>query len=103
MIDMPAPAPGKGKGAPMQFASFFVATEVPDTITDPEERSKAAKDGTAKLVNRFTSVSRRIRKNLGATHDYTFRKAQDPDGSGAWGVVVYRIVPGAVKGPTKAS
>lgn len=103
MIDMPAPAPGKGKGAPMQFASFFVATEVSDTITDPDERAKAAKDGTAKLVNRFTSVSRRIRKNLGATHDYTFRKAQDPDGSGAWGVVVYRIVPGAVKGPAKAS
>ena len=45
MIDMPAPAAGKGKGAPIQFASFFVPCEVPDTITDPAEREKAAKDG----------------------------------------------------------
>ena len=102
MIDMPAPAPGKGKGAPVQYASFFVPTEVPDTITDPDERTKAAKDSTGKLVNRFTSVSRRIRKAHGATHDYTFRKTQDPE-TGEWGVMVYRIEPGAPKLTRKAA
>jgi hypothetical protein len=106
MISMPAPAPGKGKNAPMQFASFFVATEVPETITDPAEREKAAKDGCAKLVNRFTSVARRVRKNH-PDHDFTFRKSRDPeaeDGTGAWGIVVYRIEPGTTKGgpPRKA-
>lgn len=111
MIEMPAPAPPKDakgrpiKDAPVQFASFFVPAEVPATITDPAEREKAAKDQCAKLVNRFTSVSRRVRKNHGETHDFTFRKSRDPDatdGAGAWGIIVYRIEPGTVKaGPPK--
>lgn len=101
MVDMPAPTPGKGKGAPMQFAWFFVPADVPDTITDPAERDKAAKDFCTKLINRFTSVARRIRKDHGETHDFTFRKARDPeaeDGTGQWGIVVYRIQPGTEKG-----
>jgi len=101
MFDMPGPAPGKGKNAPTQFAWFFVPAEVPDTITAPEEREKAAKDQCSKLINRFTSIGRRIRKANPETHDYTFRKARDPeagDGTGDWGVVVYRIAPGSEKG-----
>jgi hypothetical protein len=111
MIDMPAPAAPKDakgrpiKDAPVQFASFFVPCEIPATITDPAEREKAAKDQCAKLANRFTSMSRRIRKNHGDGYDFTFRKARDPDatdGAGAWGIVVYRIEPGTVKaGPPR--
>lgn len=105
MVDMPAPAPGKGKGAAVQYAWFFVAAEVPPTITDPAEREAAAKDEASKLVNKFTQVSRRIRKTQGATHDYTFRKVRDPEapeGTGDWGLVVYRIEPGAAKaGPQR--
>jgi hypothetical protein len=101
MVNMPAPAPGKGKNASPQYSYFFVPAEVPPTITDPAERDKAAKDGCAKLVNRFTQMSRRIRKTNGETHDYTFRKARDPDGpaddTAEWGVVVYRIEPGQAK------
>jgi hypothetical protein len=98
---MPAPAPGKGKGAPMQFAWFFVPADKPaDTITDPAEREKAIKANANKLVNRFTSLSRRIRKDNSATHDYTFRKMRDPANpeSGDFGIVVYRIQPGTDKG-----
>jgi hypothetical protein len=103
MIEMPAPAQARDsknkviKDSPLQFASFFVSSEVPATITDPAEREKAAKDGCAKLINRFTSMSRRIRKDKGETHDYTFRKARDPDVAdekGQWGIIVYRIEPG---------
>lgn len=115
MTDMPAPAPAKdGKGkpikdAPLQFSQFFVPAEVPATITDATERDKAAKDNTKKLVNRFTSISRRIRKTNSATHDYTFRKARDPNAAagteGDWGIIVYRIEPGTDKGgpPKKAA
>jgi hypothetical protein len=108
MIDMPAPAKGKGKDAPTQFASFFVPVEIPATITDAAEREKTAKDKCNKLVNRFTAVSRRIRKTLSETHAYTFRKARDPDvadGAGAWGVMVYRIDPSMVetRAPRKAA
>ena len=103
MLEMPAPAKGKGKDAPMQFASFFVAAEVPATVTDPAERDKAAKDMCSKLVNRFTSVGRRIRKD-NADYDFTFRKMRDPvteataPNTGAWGITVYRIQPGTDKG-----
>ncbi len=108
MQDMPAPGPAldsKGKpvkGSPTQFAWFFVPAEVPETVTDPAERDKAAKDGCRKLVNRFTSVSRRIRKANSETHDYTFRQARDPNApegtQGNWGIIVYRIEPGSDKG-----
>jgi len=107
MIEMPAPAQPKDakgkpvKDAPLQFAQFFVPSEVPDTITDPAEREKAAKANTPKLVNRFTSISRMIRKTMGETHDYAFRKARDPsvaDDKGTWGILVYRIQPGTDKG-----
>lgn len=113
MIDMPAPSLQKDpkgkpiKDAQMQYAWFFVPAEVPDTITDPAERDKAAKDGCGKLVNRFTSISRRIRKANNETHDFTFRKSRDPevaDDKGEWGIVVYRIQPGTDKGgPQKAA
>lgn len=108
MVDMPAPAmKGKGKDAQMQFAHFFVpADPVSDTITDPKEREKAEKAGTSKLVSRFTSISRRIRKTRSDTHDYTFRKARDPSNptNGKWGIIVYRIAPGTDKGgPRKAA
>ena len=109
MRDMPAPAlNGKGKDAKMQYAWFFVPADEPaDTITDPDERTKAIKANANKLVNRFTSLARRIRKDSAATHDFTFRKMNDPnvtDGSGPWGLVVYRIPPGTDKGgpPAKA-
>lgn len=102
MMDMPAPANGKGKGAPMQYAWFFVPSEVPDTITDEAEREKAAKANTSKLVNRFTSLSRRIRKNNSETHDFTFRKMKNDEGQ--WGLAVYRVPPGMDKGgPQKAA
>ena len=96
MIDMPAPAAGKGKNAPMQYAQFFVPSAVPDTITDPAEREKAAKDGTAKLINRFTSIGRHIKKSS-PEHEFTFRKARDPNDptNGQWGILVYRIQPRA--------
>lgn len=111
MTDMPAPAKdpkNKAKDAPLQYSWFFVPSEVAATITDPAEREKAAKDGTKKLVNRFTSVSRRIRKAHADTHDFTFRKARDPevaDDKGDWGIIVYRIQPGTDKGgpPAKAA
>jgi hypothetical protein len=106
MIDMPAPARGRGKNAETEYAWFFVPAEISDTISDEDERAKAQKANTQKLVNRFTSVSRRIRKHHGETHDYTFRKARDPNGGedGAWGIVVYRIEPGLSKGgPGSAS
>ena len=98
MKDMPAPAPGKGKNAPVQFSWFFVPADVPETITDPAEREKAAKANTSKLINRYTSIARRLRKAHPDTHDFTFRKVRDPnaaDGTGDWGVQVFRI---AVKG-----
>lgn len=102
MTDMPAPAKGKGKDAEMQFSQFFVPSVVADTITDATERDKAASDNAKKLVNRFTAISRRIRKDNGATHDYTFRKARDPNAEkgveGSWGIIVYRIQPGTDKG-----
>jgi hypothetical protein len=103
MLEMPPPAKGKGKDAALQYASFFVPAEVPATVTDPAERDKAAKDMCSKLVNRFTSVSRRIRKDH-PDFDFTFRKMRDPMveatavGTGAWGITVYRIPPGMDKG-----
>lgn len=99
MLDMPAPQPAKGKN-PAQYAWFFVPAEVADTITDEGERDKAAKTNTQKLVNKFTSIARRIRKANSETHDYTFRKVRDPnvaDDKGTWGLVVYRIIPGMPK------
>lgn len=110
MVNMPAPSPGKDpkgrpiKDAPIQYASFWVPAEVSDTITDPAEREKAAKDACAKLVNRFTSMSRRVRKGHGEDYDFTFRKSRDPDmpENGTWGVTVYRIEPGSIKrGPQR--
>lgn len=108
MIDMPAPAVAKdAKGKPIkdgeiQFSQFFVPAEVPATITDPAERDKEASVNTKRLVNRFTAVSRRIRKDHGETHDFTFRKARDPNAEngtqGDWGIIVYRIQPGTDKG-----
>ena len=103
MTDMPAPAlKGKGKDAQTQFAWFFVPAEVPATITDPAEIEKAAKDGARKLINRFTSMARRVKKLNPTTHEFTFRKARNPevqDGTGAWGIVVYRVVPGTKVNP----
>lgn len=98
MTEMPAPAKsGKAKDAPMQFAWFFVAADKPaDTITDPKEREKEIKANQQKLVNRFTSIGRRIRKEHADTHDFTYRKMTDPaapDGTGEPGLVVYRIEP----------
>src|SRR5215467_676861 len=101
MKDMPAPVAAKGKNGQPQIASFFVPAEVPATITDPAERDKAGKDNCQKLVNRFTSIARRIRKDNADTHDFTFRKSRDPsvtDGTGAWGIIVYRVQPGTDKG-----
>jgi hypothetical protein len=103
MIDMPAPAlKGKGKDAQTQFAWFFVPAEVPKTITDVVEYEKASKDGARKLINRFTSMSRRIKKLHPTTHEFTFRKARNPeaaDDTGNWGIVVYRVVPGTKVNP----
>lgn len=94
MLEMPAPAKGKGKDAPVSYAQFFVPSTVPDTVTDPAERDKAAKDGCAKLINRFTSIGRHIKKSS-PTHEFTYRKARDPSDPehGQWGILVYRIVP----------
>jgi hypothetical protein len=90
MFDMPEPAADK-KGN-KKYAWFWVASEVPDTISDPAERAKEAKVNTQKLVNKFTSLSRRIRKHNSETHNYTMRKQQNE--AGDWGLVVYRIPPG---------
>jgi len=98
MMNMPAPSRGKGRNAETEYAWFFVPAEVSETITDEAEREKAQRDNAQKLVNRFTSVGRRIRKNHGETHNYTFRKLRDPsnrdpngDSYGDWGIVVFRV------------
>jgi hypothetical protein len=94
MLEMPAPAKGKGKDAPVSYAQFFVPSVVKETITDPAEREKAAKDGCAKLINRFTSIGRHIKK-ANAAYEFTYRKARDPSDpeNGEWGILVYRIAP----------
>lgn len=90
MFGMPAPTKAT-KNKPAEISWFFVPAEVSDTITDADERTKAQKANTQKLVNRFTSIARRIRKKNGETHDYQFRKLLSDDGQ--WGIVVYRVEP----------
>jgi hypothetical protein len=98
--DMPAPSPVKPAkknpdGSPvMNIAWFFIPADQPADTVQGEEREKAVKANANKLVNRFTSIARRIRKTNGDTHNYTFRKVRDPnaeEGQGEWGLQVFRI------------
>jgi hypothetical protein len=91
MMDMPEPTKAT-KNKPSEISWFFVPAEISETVTDPDERVKAQKTNTQKLVNRFTSIARRIRKKNGDTHDFAFRKQLNEE-TGEWGIVVYRIEP----------
>lgn len=91
MQGMPLPTmttPKKGQPAVKQYASFFmVADPVSETITDEAEKAKAAKANVDKLINRFTSLARRINK-IDPTANFIFRKATNE--AGAAGIRVFR-------------
>lgn len=69
--------------------AFRVPVTVPDTITDVEERAKALKEASKKLVNSIGGVTRRLVK-ADATLAFTVRPVED---GGQHFVKVWRVNP----------
>ena len=89
MASMPAPTTvtvkqGKNSVQQPQWSSFLVPIEeVPDTITDPKQRLSEAKDRVNKLVNKFSSLVRRIvSADETDTVDFALRKEGEGENLG---------------------
>lgn len=74
-----------------RVASFFLAAEVADTITDATERAKAARDNARKTANRLSTLVRRIVK-ADPSKAFAIRSVEE---HGKIGIRVYRVAPAA--------
>ncbi len=84
--------------------SFLVPVEIADTITRPEERAEAFKEGAKTLSNRLTGAVRRFKDRDGnGDKVFAVRSVPDEGGVRVWYVSATPAKAAPAKAPAKAA